>query len=108
MMNNINIPKQPLPDISNEKITVDSSKKVIRRYIVRRFDNKFFEVTQKTYNRVKKNPFFDTLIINWYIKGRKEFVREQNEDELERAEKRLQGIKRIIVNPLQFYINDTG
>jgi len=108
MNNNIKIPNQPLPDISNEKIIVDSGSESIRRYIVKRYDSMFFEVTKKTYDRVKNNPFFETLIINWYIKGTKEFVRTQNENELSRANKKLQGIKRIVVNPLQFYINDTG
>lgn len=106
MMNNINIPRQSLPNIKNEKINIDTDNENIRRYIVRRYDDKFFEVTQDTYNRVKNNPFFEVLILNWYIKGTKDFVREQNTKELQRGEQKLKGIKRVIVNPLQFYIND--
>lgn len=108
MSREVNIPKQQILPLENERIVVNTSENRFRRYIVRRYDGQFYEVTKGTYDRAKNNPFFEVLVLNWYIRGTKEFVRTQNQKELDRAEKRLRGIKRIIVNPLQFYINDTG
>lgn len=108
MKNNINIPNQPIVNVQNERIEVNTSSDTFRRYIVKKYDGTIYEVNKSTYNKVKNNPFFEVLILNWYIRGTKEFVRSQNRKELERANNRLNGIKRIIVNPLQFYINDTG
>lgn len=106
MKDKVNIPKQNLPPIRNEKITPNTDGNSFRRYIVRKFDGTFYEVNKNTYDSVKRNPFFDNLILNWYIRGTETFVRRQNQKELDEATKRLQGIKRVVINPLQFYIND--
>jgi len=47
------------------------------------------------------------LIINWYIRGTRDFVRTQNVKELRSAERVITGIQRLVVNPLQLYQGET-
>ena len=94
--------------MDNQKIVPNANGTTFKRYIVKRYDGRFYEVDRKTYDNIKRSSFFESLILIWYIRGTKDFVRNKNIDELERAEKRLKGVKGIIVNPLQFYIDDIG
>lgn len=100
---NVNIPKQPLPEVRFQKIEYNLSGDSLRRYIVRRYDGKFTEVSQRDYNRYKDNPYFEKVIIKWYIRGTEDFVRSSNQKELDKAEQKINGIKNLIVNPLQLY-----
>lgn len=102
-MSNVNISNQPILDIVNEKITYNLSGQSVSRYFVRRYDNKVTELSKTKYEQYKDNPFFEKLIIKWYIRGTQEFVRENNLSELARAERRMTGIQKLIVNPLQLY-----
>jgi len=99
----VNIPKQRLPEVRFQKIEYNLSGNSIRRYIVRRYDGKFTEVSQRDYNRYKNNPYFEKVIIKWYIRGTEDFVRTSNQKELDKAEEKINGIKNLIVNPLQLY-----
>jgi hypothetical protein len=99
----VNIPKQPLPEVRFQKIEYNLSDDSLRRYIVRRYDGKFTEVSQRDYNRYKDNPYFEKVIIKWYIRGTEDFVRTSNQKELDKAEQKINGIKNLIVNPLQLY-----
>lgn len=103
MMNNINIGNQPILDVVNEKITYNLVGDSISRYFVKRYDGKFTELSKTKYEQYKDNPFFEKVIIKWYIRGTQDFVRQNNQKELARAERRLTGIQNLIVNPLQLY-----
>jgi hypothetical protein len=97
------IAKQPIIEIVNEKLNYDVSGDYVNRYFVRRFDNNIGEISKQNYQNLRENPFFVKLIIKWYIRGSRDFVRTSNQSELDRAEKQIPGIKKIIVNPLQLY-----
>lgn len=102
-MNLPKIPKQSLPILKNERIVFDHSLEKIRRYFAVKYSGEVYEITQQTYNSVRTNPFFDFLIINWYIRGNEEFVRTQNINEIKRGSMKISNLSSILVNTSQFY-----
>jgi len=102
-MDNIRITRQKYPEVVNEKIEYDLSSNSINRFFVRRVDGKVGELSKQKYNRYKDNPYFEKVIIKWYIRGTEDFVRSSNQKELDKAEQKINGIKNLIVNPLQLY-----
>lgn len=106
MLIDMNIPLQNIPNISNETITFDKSATSIRRFFVLKYTGELYEVNRPSYDLASESPFFDTLIINWYIRGTVNFVRDQNRGEIDRASKRITNISKLLVNLLQFYQND--
>jgi hypothetical protein len=105
-MSDIKVRYNPIPNISNERIIINTQESFINRYLLFRFDNTVYEVNKRTYDRVKSSSYFEPLIIIWYIRGTKEFVREKNRIEIDRASKKYPLIKKTIVNLLQFYQDD--
>jgi hypothetical protein len=99
--------KQNIPPLVQKRIQYDLTNTKVKRYIVQRFDKKLVEVSQQEFDIYKNNNYFKKVIINWYIKGTREFVRNQNIESLNRAEQQFKGIKNLIVNPLQLYQGDS-
>lgn len=102
-MDNIRIRQQDYPDVVNEKIEYNLSNDSVNRFFVRRVDGKVGESSKQKFNRYKDNPYFEKVIIKWYIRGTEDFVRTSNQKELDKAEQKINGIKNLIVNPLQLY-----
>ena len=102
-MKKVDIPIQPYLEVNNEKINYRFEENFVSRYFIRRIDGKVTELNKQNYNRYKDNPYFEKVIIKWYIRGTEEFVRSSNEKELDKAEQKIRGIKNLIVNPLQLY-----
>jgi len=99
----INIPRQTLPPIVEQQIDYQLSGNTVRRYFVRRFDGKFAEVTKTDYTKYSNNPYFEKVILTWYIRGTEDFVRTNNQTQIDLGEQRIQGIRKLVVNPLQLY-----
>lgn len=107
MSNGIQIPQQPYLEVTNRVIQYNLVGDKILRYFVKRYDGKVGEVSKQDFQQYRTNPFFDKLIINWYIRGTRDFVRTQNVKELRSAERVITGIQRLVVNPLQLYQGET-
>jgi|18_taG_2_1085343.scaffolds.fasta_scaffold34839_2 hypothetical protein len=63
-------------------------------------EHQIFEIKEADYSR--GTNFYNKVSLNWSLTGNKEQVKLQNEEELERADKILSGIK-YLLNPLEFY-----
>ena len=103
IMSDINIPRQNLPIVDTKKINYQLDGNVIRRYFVKRVDGKFTEVDENLFSQYRNNPYFENVIINWYIRGTEDFVKTQNIKELNETDLTIKGIRKLIVNPLQLY-----
>jgi len=103
IMGDINIPRQNLPSVDTKKINYQLDGNVIRRYFVKRVDGKFTEVDENLFSQYRNNPYFENVIINWYIRGTEDFVKTQNIKELNETDLTIKGIRKLIVNPLQLY-----
>lgn len=102
-MTSINIPLQILPEVTNKKIEYKTTDSYILRYFIKRVDGKFTEVAKSEFSQYKNNPYFEKVIIKWYIRGTRNFVISQNTNEINLADERIKGIRNLIVNPLQLY-----
>ena len=101
------IRKINIPEIVYKKIEpTNLSENFIRRYFIRRYDGKIAEVNTSDFAIYRDSPFFEKLIMNWYIRGSREFVRSKNETEISIANGTFNGISALLVNPLQFYQSD--
>ena len=60
----------------------------------------FFIKTEPDFD--KETNFYKKISLLWTLKGKREQVKLRNEEELERADKILSGIK-YLLNPLEFY-----
>jgi hypothetical protein len=107
MSNGIQIAEQPYLEVTNRAIQYNLVGDKILRYFVKRYDGKIGEVSKQDFQQYRTNPFFDKLIINWYIRGTRDFVQTQNIKELRSAETVITGIQRLVVNPLQLYQGET-
>lgn len=102
----INVPRKTIPKLKNERIVVDTNKDIIRRYFALRYDGQFYEITKQTYQSVKDSPFFDFVLINWYIRGTEQFVVSQNRKQVDQASIKIPRISSVLVNLKQYYVDD--
>lgn len=99
----INIPRQTLPPIVEQQIDYQLVGDKIKRYFVKRYDGKFAEVTKNDYTKYRNNPYFEKVILTWYIRGTEDFVRTNNQRQIDLGEQQIKGIRKLVVNPLQLY-----
>jgi len=97
------VPKQYLPKAESTNVRYSLSGKYLLRYFVKRFDSFIFEVSSTDFNEYKNSPYFEKVIVTWYIRGTKEFIISQNRKEINLANQKLKGVKNLVVNLLELY-----
>lgn len=107
----------PTPFSNRPKITKESvSSGYVTRYFTKPInENKITEIDQKQYDRFINNPYFQSIQLLWYIKGSKDDtkdldgrtirgVRSRNQEITKFYETKLPGLSRMLLNPLEYYV----
>lgn len=86
----------------------------IKRYFIQKRnspENTIMEIDFTQYSKISSTYSSDAIdskiykggYLLWTISGNQDYVRMQNEKQIEELEKELKGIKKYLKNPLQFY-----